>query len=183
NVLNLGELCRDAGISLPTGKAYLSVLEATFLVSLLPPYAAGRTPRLVKSSKVYMSDSGIAAHLAGAGRLGQDFTAEPLAGALLETHVLQNLRALLGTWCPGAGLYYWRIQGRYEVDFVIEHKGRVLAVEVKWAGRIRERDIKALERFMARVPGCDLAILACNVDQATSLGKGIFAVPLGLVLA
>jgi predicted AAA+ superfamily ATPase len=129
-----------------------------------------------------VSDAGIAAHLCGVtdGGLQDD---EPLRGALLETYVAQNLRAMLEARWPAARLSFWHVQGRYEVDFVIEAGRECLAVEVKSSGRWTERDLAGLRAFLDCTRRCRAAILAYAGDAAVQLGDRLFAVPLATVLS
>jgi len=142
-VLNLTDVARDAALSLDTVRRYVGILEASFSIVRLPAWRKARTARLVKSPKVFVADAGLAAWLNGLAD-ARAATANRAWGALLETYVLQNLRAVLGAWTPDAGVYYWREHGRYEVDFVIEHSSTVLPVEVKWTSRWADSDLSGL---------------------------------------
>ena len=177
-VLATSDLARDAGLSAATAGRYLHLLEASFLLHRLPPFLKNRSARLVKSPKLYVSDSGLAAHLAGATTIepGRD---DRLRGALFETWVCQNLAALLDAHLPDAQLSYWHEQGRHEVDFVIETGRNVVAVEVKAASRWTDRDLAGLRAFLARTPQCTAAVLAYNGRVAASLGDRLWAVPIG----
>lgn len=181
-ILNVADLARDAGLSSATAHRYLGLLETAFLGFRLPPFLASRSSRLVKNPKFFISDSGLANHLMGqrVAPMGPD---DPFAGALLETYVAQNLQGLLSAWHPSATLCYWNVQGRYEVDFVIEDAGRCVAIEVKSASRWRESDLQGLKRFIETTPTCQCAVLACNISTTMQLGDRLFAVPLTSLLS
>jgi predicted AAA+ superfamily ATPase len=181
-VLNLTEVARDTALSLDTVRRYVGILEASFSMLRLPAWRKARAARLVKSPKIYVADAGLAAWLNGLTD-PKTVAANRAWRALLETYVLQNLRAVLGAWVPAAGIYYWREHGRHEVDFVIEHGSTVLPVEVKWTSRWTESDLSGLRRFRQLCPGARVGILACRTERVTSLGDGLFAVPLGLLVA
>ena len=181
-ILNVSELARDAKLNVATASRYLGVLEASFVVSRTPPFLASRTTRLIKSPKLYLADSGLAASLAGAGdadRLAED----PLRGALLETYVAQNLQGLLEAEWPEAGLAFWHVQGRHEVDFVIEVGRETLAIEVTAASRWRDRDLSGLRAFLAGTPGCRAAVLAYGGADTVRLDGRLWAIPTGHALA
>ena len=181
-ILNVSELARDAKLNVATASRYLSVLEASFVVSRTPPFLASRTTRLIKSPKLYLADSGLAASLAGvvdADRLSDD----PLRGALLETYVAQNLRGLLESEWPEAGLTFWHVQGRHEVDFVVEVGRETLAVEVTAASRWRDRDLSGLRAFLARTPTCRAAVLAYGGAHTVRLDDRLWAMPMNQALA
>jgi hypothetical protein len=104
-VLNVSELARDAKLNVTTARRYLGVREASYLVRRLPPFRSNRASRLIKSPKLYISDAGLAAHLAGVRSLDLP-SDEPLRGALFETCVSANLVALLEAHHPEAHLSY-----------------------------------------------------------------------------
>jgi predicted AAA+ superfamily ATPase len=108
---------------------------------------------------------------------------ETLRGALVETFVAQNLAAMVEAWWPGARLYYWHVQGRYEVDFVVEVGRECLAVEVKTASRWDDRDLGGLRAFLEATPRCRAAILAYNGETAVQLDSRLWAIPLTTVLS
>jgi predicted AAA+ superfamily ATPase len=180
-ILTISELGRDAKLNATTTARYLSLLEASFVVVRLNPYFANRASRLIKSPKLYISDSGLAAHLA---RVEENRAAtDPIKGALLETYVAQNLAAILESEWTGARLSYWHVQGRHEVDFVIEKGRETLAIEVKAAARWDERDLAGLKAFLDKTKQCRLAILAYGGRETVRLGDRLWAVPLATALS
>lgn len=181
-VLVISTLARDAKLSAATAGRYLDLLEASFVIRRLPPFLKNRSLRLVKSPKLYVTDSGLAAHLAGVTGL-EPGRNELLRGALFETYAAQNLAALLEAHLPDATLAYWHEQGRHEVDFVIEWGRKVFAIEVKAATRWNESDLSSLRAFVERTPACVAAVLAYNGREAVKLEGKLFAVPLGHLLA
>ncbi len=181
-ILKVSELARDAKLSAATASRHLGVMEASFVVHRLEPYLANRASRLIKSPKVYVTDSGLAAHLCGLSG-GDHLQDEPLQGALFETYVAQNLIATLEARWPGARLCFWHVQGRYEVDFVIEVGRESLAIEVKSSSRWDERDLAGLRALIERTPRCRAGILAYNGASAVQLGPRLFAIPLTTVLS
>lgn len=180
-LLVISTLARDARLSAASAGRYLGLLEASFLIRRLPPFLGNRTSRLVKSPKLYFTDSGLAAHLAGVTSLGPG-SSELLRGALFETYVCQNLSALLEAHLPDAQLCYWHEQGRHEVDFVIAVGRRVVALEVKAATRWRDSDLAGLRAFVVRTPNCVAAVLGYNGREAVHLGDRLWAIPLGHLL-
>ena len=180
-VLSVSELGRDAKLNAATTTRYLSLLEASFVMRRLSPFLANRASRLIKSPKIYIADSGLACHLAGidASRLR---AGDPLSGALLETYVAQNLAAILEADWPEARLGFWHVQGRHEVDFVIEAGRDCIAVEVKAAARWTDRDLTGLRAFLDKTPRCRAAILGYGGRDAVKLGDRLWAAPLAAVL-
>jgi predicted AAA+ superfamily ATPase len=135
---NQTELGRDVALPQPTVHRYLNLLETSYLLVRLPAYGVNRTKRLIKSPKLYWSDSGLAFHLSG--------DPEP-SGALLENLVLHDLLAWRDSRTERSEIFYWRTAVGEEVDFVIEAGGRLLPVEVKASGRPRLGDAVHLHTF------------------------------------
>lgn len=182
SLLAPSELARDAKLKATTASRYLGLLEASFVLHRLGPFLSNRTSRLIKSPKIYISDSGLACHLAGiasAAALADD----PLAGAMFETYAGQNLEAILTSHWPQARLAFWNVQGRHEVDFVVENGRDCLAIEVKSASRWADKDLSGLRAFLAATPRCRAAILAYNGTTAVRLGDRLWAVPVSMLLA
>lgn len=181
-LLSPSQLGRDAKLNVATTSRYLSVLEASFILYRLSPYLKSRAARLIKSPKLYMSDTGIAGYLAGIKDFKEGF-GETIKGAMFETYFAQNLSGIVDATWPEAGLYFWNVQGRHEVDFVIEAGGKCIAIETKSGRRWTERDLSGLRAFLAATPQCEGAIMAYNGTEVVKLGKKLWAMPLGLVLS
>ncbi len=137
-LVNQAELGRDVALPQPTVHRYLNLLETSYLLVRLPAYAVNRTKRLIKSPKVYWSDTGVALHLTQ--------EKEP-SGAHLECMVLHDLLTWRDTRFHDTGIFYWRTAIGEEVDFVIETGGRLLPIEVKATTHPRLRDARNLRTF------------------------------------
>ncbi len=177
--LNISNLASDAHLSVLTTEKYLGVLEASFIIRLLPPFLGNRASRLIKSPKVYFTDSGVASYLCGVERMRED----PMRGALYETYVLQNLMGVVGAHLLSGRVYFWKVQGRHEVDFVIEHGRKTVAIEVKASSRWGPGDLSSLKAFLSATTGCQAAILAYNGEEVVSLGERLWAIPIGILLS
>jgi predicted AAA+ superfamily ATPase len=173
------QLSRDAKLNGATVSRYLSLLETSFIIYRLSPYLRNRSSRLIRSPKIYMSDSGLACFLAGIENLKSD----PLKGAFFETYVAQNLQGILSAGWPEARLYFWHVQGRHEVDFIIEAGHKCLALEIINSARWHEGDLAGLKAFLSTSPHCTLAILGYNGTHQVKLGDRLWAVPISLLLS
>ncbi len=129
-LLNLSDLARDLGIALNTAKAWLSVLEATFQVIVLRPYHTNLGKRLVKTPKVYFTDTGMLCHLAGL-KDPDHARAGPLGGAIFETAVLMEVVKTLADRGEEPRVYFWRTSAGVEVDLLVETGGKLIPIEVK----------------------------------------------------
>lgn len=130
-LLNMSELSRSTQIPHTTLRRHLSLLEATYLFAPLPSWTSNLGKRLIKSPKIHLVDSGLTCHLRG------HMDAEALAGSddlgpMLESFVLQQLRAQLAWATTPAVAYHYRTPAGREVDIVLEAAGgRVVGIEVK----------------------------------------------------
>ena len=145
--LNVADLSRSAAVPQSTLKRYLALLEALFLVFRLPAWSANLTTRLVKAPRLYVTDSGVAAHLAGANeaRLAGD---PSLLGPFLEGLVVGEL-VKQSTWSETAvRLFHFRTHAGREVDLVLEDAaGRLVAVEIKAATTLTAGDVAGIQAF------------------------------------
>ncbi len=181
-LLSPSQLGRDAKMNAATTSRYISLFEASFLITRIPPYLRNRSSRLIKSNKLYLSDTGLACHLSGLDT-SAPIKNDPLFGALFETYVAQNLLSILNSKWQDAVLYFWSIQGRNEVDFVIEAKRSCIALELKSASRWQGKDLAGLNAFLKATPHCKAAILCHNGEDAVKLGERLWALPINLILS
>src|SRR3989338_1407214 len=179
-ILNISELARDAKLNVVTTSRYLSLMDASFILSRIQPHLKNKTTRLIKSPKVYLSDTGLSAYLE---EIKDSNVNEMARGALLESYVAQNLEGIFSAYYPGAKITYWNIQGRYEVDFIIEVGGKTLAIEVKSGSRWKESELAGIKAYLASNKECLGGLLAYNGRDVLKLGKNIWAVPVNLLLS
>jgi len=169
NLVNQTELGRDVGIAQPQVHRFLNLMEASYQAVRLSAYGVNRTRRLIKSPKLYWSDTGLALFLAG--------ESEP-RGAHLENMVLTDLLAWRDLQAIRPEVLYWRTATGIEVDFVIETPDRLLPIEIKAAARVTTADAKGLEAFLDEYPDLvDGALLLHGGDQTFPLTRRVMAAP------
>jgi predicted AAA+ superfamily ATPase len=132
-LLNLSSLANDCGITHNTAKAWLSVLEASYLIFFLQPHHRNFSKRLTKSPKLYFYDTGLVSWLLGIQDKSQ-IAIHSMRGALFETWVVAEF--IKGRFNRGlrSNLYFWRDSSGNEVDVLAEQGERLVPVEIK-AGR------------------------------------------------
>jgi predicted AAA+ superfamily ATPase len=130
NLLNKADLARDVGISPSTANQWLSMLEASGQAVLLDPWFSNRTKSIVKSPKLYLTDTGLLCALLNI-RSEEDLRRSPAVGAVWETFVFAQLRARERDAGRTGSLFFWRDRTR-EVDFVVDAGGRLELFEAKW---------------------------------------------------
>lgn len=147
-LLNLSALGADAGVTHATARAWLSVLEASFVAHRLPPFHSSLTTRLVKTPKLHFYDSGLLCFLLGI-RSPAQLREHPLRGPIFETWVAAEiLKARVHRGLPPA-LSYFRDRKGAEVDLVLEPDGRVVAVEAKSARTVAPDFFTAFDTLSA----------------------------------
>jgi hypothetical protein len=147
-LVNLSGLAADCGISHNTAKAWLSVLEASFVVMQLRPHFRNFGRRLVKTPKLYFLDPGLAAWLLEI-RDPAHLRAHPLRGALFEGWVIvELLKARANAGLP-SNLYFWRDRGGLEMDCVMDRGTALVPVEVKSGQTLAGDFFAGFERFAA----------------------------------
>jgi len=129
-LLNLSALAADCGISQPTARAWLSVLEASFVAFRLPAWHGNLRKRLTRSPKLHFWDTGVVCRLLGI-RDGQQLRTHPLRGAIFETWVVsEHAKRRLHAGIRG-GIFHFRTQTGLEIDLVLEDGERWRLVEAK----------------------------------------------------
>jgi predicted AAA+ superfamily ATPase len=129
-LLNLSDLARDLGVAVNTAKAWLSVLEATYQVIVLRPYFANIGKRLVKTPKVYFTDTGTLCALVGL-KSPEHAAGGPLGGAIFETAVIMEVYKTLTHRGQEPPLYFWRTASGQEVDLIVDIGQKLIPVEIK----------------------------------------------------
>jgi predicted AAA+ superfamily ATPase len=175
-VLNMADLARDLGIAPPTVRRWLSVLEASQLLYLLPPYHQNFGKRLVKSPKLYLLDPGLASFLLGL-HTAESILQGPSAGPLVETAVVAEWIKAFRQQGETPALYYWRAAGGLEVDLVIERDRRLYGLEIKATTTPLPGHAASLTRWLALAGRRARGAVACRIDAPTGLRQDVRAIP------
>lgn len=131
-LLNYSALAADCGISQPSAKAWLSILETSFIVFRLPAYHRNLRKRIVKQSKLHFHDSGLACWLLGI-RTAEQLRAHPLRGSIFESWVASEILKHRMNRGESRSLFHYRDRDGCEVDLVIEAPAGPRLIEVKAA--------------------------------------------------
>ncbi|HEV7516005.1 MAG TPA: ATP-binding protein [Thermoanaerobaculia bacterium] len=179
SLLNYSELSRSSGLSQTTLKRYFALLEATFLVQLLPAWASNLSKRLTKSPKILFGDTGLLAHNLGldAARLALE---PELAGLLLENFVLMEIKKQAAWSAVQPRLFHYRTLAGQEVDLILEDaSGRCVGIEVKASTTLGARDMKPLTE-LAEALGKRFVrgILLYTGRTAVPFGERLHALPI-----
>jgi uncharacterized protein len=179
---NQSEVSRSSGIPNSTLSRYMTLLEMTFLVQMLPAWSSNLGKRVVKAPKLFMVDTGLACHLTGIDEEGLRQGGE-IAGRIFENFVVLELFKHASWSDEPVALYHFRSQVGQEVDAVIEgSRGRVVGVEIKLSASPSSRDFSGL-----KVLRDDLGdkfvrgILIYTGREIVPFGEDLHAVPVSVL--
>jgi hypothetical protein len=177
-ILSYSDLARDVGITPNTAKKWISVLQASGQVFLLEPYFRNIGKRLVKSPKLYLCDTGLAAFLMGF-ESWQAVERHTAVGALWETHVVMEVVKAFAARGRSIPLWFWRTARGEEVDLIIERDGRFTAIECKYAEVVDESGMKGLRAFAGDYgrESLQAGYIASRTIRPYPLTDGITAIP------
>jgi predicted AAA+ superfamily ATPase len=173
-LLNMRRLASAIGVTAPTVRSWIAILETIYLVRLMPAWSGSLTARAVSAPKVMFLDTGLAGHL-GAGA-----DAETAGGRLIENFVVGELARQLSWIDFSARLYHYRDRDQYEVDAVLEdNAGVVVGVEVKSSETVRATDFRGLRVLQRRLGERFRAgFVLYSGEESLSFGDGMVAVPI-----
>jgi predicted AAA+ superfamily ATPase len=176
-ILNMSELGKDVGVSPTTAREWISVLQVSNQIYLLEPYYRSLGKRLIKSPKLYFTDTGLALFLAGF-ESRETFFASPFAGAFWENYVISQWLRWKNWQAPAAGLWFWQDQSKNEVDLIIEINQKLYPVECKRKEIPNHNDMLNILRFIKLYSRENIghAYIACTTNQPFDLAEDITAI-------
>ncbi len=177
HLFNVSELASPFGLSRPTVRDYLTLLERVFLVDILPPWHVRQINRLVRTPKLHMGDTGLAAALLRLDAAGLHAN-RTLLGQLLETFVFQELRRQAGASSQAVAFYHFRNRDNHEVDIVLERGAGLAGVEVKASGTVRNEDFRGLRKLQEIVgERFTCGVVLYDGEASLRFGPRLFALP------
>ncbi len=168
-LLNASALGADAGVSHATVQRWISVLEASGLVVLLPPHHANHRKRIIKAPKIYLTDTGLACFLLGI-RGPEDLRSHPLRGHLFETLIVTEIMKVFVNQGEAPPLFFFRDRTGLEVDLLVDLGKRLLAMEIKSSTTVREDALSGLKRYLALAPSARAALVSGSTESYVRSG-------------
>jgi len=148
--LDLSSYARDLGISVSTVKRWISVLEASYILFLLPPYYKNFGKRIIKSPKIYFYDTGLISYLTGIKTWDQ-YDKGPMAGSIFENYIVAEILKNELHTKSDAELFYLRTSDKVEIDLIVDRKTKHDFIEIKKSSTFTPRMIHEMEKFIAPV--------------------------------
>lgn len=144
NLFNASALSGEVGVSVPTIKSWLSVLEASFIIFLIQPYYENIHKRLVKTPKLYFYDVGLASYLLGIENKTQ-MSHDPLRGALFENLIVSEVLKSRFNQGKESNLYFYRDSNGNEIDILQKNGNELVAIEIKSATTFNSAFLKNMK--------------------------------------
>lgn len=177
-LLSFADISRSGDLPQTTLKRYMALLNQIFLIDELPAYSGNLTKRLTKSSKMYITDTGLASFLQGLNWEKIKFE-NSLAGLLLENFVFSEIQKQLAWNLTRVNLMHFRTSNGEEVDLILElPTGEVVGIEVKAAAAVGNDAFRGL-RFLEKELGRKFkrGVVIYTGEHTVAFDKKMFAVP------
>jgi len=181
-LVNKSDLANESNLSEATVNNYLAMLEMIYQISLLNPYASNVSKRFIKSSKLFMTDSGLFSHLLGISSV-DELVHSTHKGDVVETFVYAELLKHIGYAQIQTKIYHYRTNDKKEIDFIVEKGDKIFAIEVKSSQSIKKEAFKHILDFQNKSNKEVVGIVFYGGTDILPFGDENhlrFAVPLGI---
>lgn len=177
-MLNYSELANDVGVSQPTIKSWLSILQASGLVYILRPYYNNVGNRFIKTPKVYFMDTGLACYLTG-WKTPEILESGAMSGNMFETYVVSEI--IKSYWHNGKqpDIYYYRDKDKREIDVLLHENGTLYPIEIKKKSNPDKGDIKAFSVIETLKQKRGTGAVACMAPTHLPLTGDVNIIPVG----
>lgn len=179
-ILNYANIANEVGVNETTIKSWISILQTSGIIYLLPPYSNNLTNRIIKTPKMYFMDTGLACFLTK-WNMPETLEDGAFSGAILETYTVSEI--LKSYWHNGVtpAIYFYRDKDKREVDIILEENGKLYPLEIKQRSNPEIDDIKnfsVLSQFKKEIaPGGVL----CTASTWMPLGKKDYIIPISYI--
>ena len=170
-LVNFSNLGIEAGIDYKTVQSWISLLQASYIVHLLPPYFKNFNKRIVKTPKLYFYDTGLVCYLLGIRDTAQLAT-HPLRGALFENFIVNELITNRFNAGKRSNLYFWRDRSGHEIDVLIDEGVKLVPVEIKSGQTITSSYFKGLQ-YWEKLTGISGGIVYYGGDTGQERSNGV----------
>jgi predicted AAA+ superfamily ATPase len=184
-MLNYANIAGEVGVSEPTIKSWISVLERTGIVYILQPYSSSALTRAIKTPKIYFRDTGLACYLTR-WLSPETLMNSAVAGNMFETFVVSEILKSYSNEGRDYrfSIFYYRgkdkrSSGENEIDLVIQEDGKLYPVEIKMTGNPKA-DMGAANQVLDKIPDKKrgTGVILCLIDKKTYLRENLIALPI-----
>jgi predicted AAA+ superfamily ATPase len=173
--LNLAEISNSLDISLNTVKSWLSVLQASGVIYLLPPFYENITKRIIKRPKIYFMDTGLAAYLTS-WNTPETLEAGAMNGAFFETFVISEVLKSYKHNGQQADFYFYRDSNKAEIDLLIYANGKFYPIEIKRTASPDKQMIKNFPILEKMGKTIGYGAIICLTDNVLPLTQRVNAI-------
>ncbi len=176
-IVKLDSFARDNEVDKKTVDRWLTLLEYMFIVRRVRPWYRNNLKRLIKKPKLHLYDSGVLATIlkVSEAKIRSD---RGVFGQILEGFVFSELYKLIEQNDEGISIFHYRDLQQYEIDFMLELDGRIVAIEVKANIGIKSEDFKAMKRLKEAIGSSFACGIVLNTgDRIQRMGEKLYAMP------
>jgi uncharacterized protein len=180
-ILNMSSMSKELGTSVNTIKKWISILETSQIVFLLPPYYRNFGKRVVKSPKIYFLDVGLVCYLTGV-QTENHLLNGPMAGPLFENFVIQEIIKFYYNRGKRPDIFYLRTHNQLEIDLIIEKNLEIYPIEVKLSKTLYTGMAKPIEQFLNLFKNVKInkGVIISLSEEKVPITKNVTSLPLGL---
>lgn len=178
--IDYNEISRSIGIDTRTVKNWLSILETSGIIKIIQPFASNYSDRITKTPKMYFSDTGLCAYLAGIPN-GEILEKSIFAGAFYETYVVSEIiKSYYNNYKNINDIYYYRDKDQKEIDLIIDSYDSIYPIEIKKGiKRINyTKSFKFLEKFNKKI---NIGIILDSSDKVFPINDEMYYCPIDLI--
>jgi len=181
-LLNKASLAKDLGISEPTIKKWLSILEASHIICLLQPFSLNAKSRIIKMPKVYFFDTGLVCYLCK-WNTPESLRDGAQAGNIFETFVVNEIIKSYANAGKEIRIYFYRDTNQKEIDMVFWVDGTLHPIEIKKTATPKKSDIHQFQTLKTAFPNMKIGTggLICTYEKLSSLDENNKIIPLNYI--
>lgn len=181
-VLNMNDIAKDIGINIGTVKRWLSVLETSNLIYFLQPFSLNINKRIIKSPKVYWTDTGLVCYLCK--WLNVDtLKSGAMAGQIFETYVISEILKSYYNAGKKPNIFYFRNTDMQEIDLIFYENGKIYPIEIKMTNKVDAKIIKGFKVLSTYFPNIEIASggIICQEEELIPLGNEKYIIPVDCI--
>ena len=175
-MVNYSDMAKDVDVSLNTIKSWISVLETSGLIFLLPPYHNNIAKRALKTPKLYFTDTGLCSYLCGWETV-ETLANGAMSGTIFETYIISEILKSYRHNGLFVNLYFYRDRDKKEIDLLIERNGLLYPVEIKRSASPKMDDVKHFEALSRLGVATGKGAIICLYDKYLPLNNQTVIVP------
>lgn len=175
-VLNMSSLAADASVSVKTVGSWLSILESTGLVYLLRPYFRNVNKRMIRSPKLYVTDTGLIAYLTQ-WQSPETLMLGAMAGAVFETYVVSEILKSHLFRGFDAPIYFYRDKEKREVDLLFDMNGVLYPLEIKMTASVRPEDLASMGYVSRMFENVGQATFVSSYPRRMMIDNNVTTIP------